>query len=568
MSLDYITNIKALDIFKDMDFNYSECNSTTSVFESDSNIHPYPAKLVPNLVHDLLKKFSEIKDINLVLDPFVGSGTVALESKVLGFDFYGSDLNPLAVLLAKTKSLTIDDTSYIKKRLIDFAEILIQNENNGHLYTIINFININYWFKKENITQLSYLKHSIDAFLKKTSTKYKETFGLVLLTAFSATIRESSLTRNDEFKLYRISPKDIEEFKIDSVRAFKNNVNNLLKMIKEVNFAFKKTTKSNICLCNAKDLKYLENKKVSIVLTSPPYGDSRSTVSYGQFSRLSLQWTSDLIKKYIGIDVPNDNCDEYLLGGKYSKQTEFDSIRQETIMKSNTLSELMRDIDEITSVELANLQVGRKVLEIIANDLQDNKINISVIEKNRLLSSLIKERIRLYIFRAINKQGKFDTKRVKKLAQIYTENFIKDLTFGKPKKRFRKIIVLKRIICFVNDTILRKINSLPRRKKEVQKFFVDLYEVVVQTDKVIEDDGIQAWVVGHRTVLGCIKVKMADILLEWFDALGYKRVALIDRKYHYKRLPHHINSTFTRSKEIKTMEQEHILIVRKHIQIN
>ena len=31
-------------------------------------------------------------------------------------------------------------------------------------------------------------------------------------------------------------------------------------------------------------------KSIHLVVTSPPYGDSKTTVAYGQFSRLSLQW--------------------------------------------------------------------------------------------------------------------------------------------------------------------------------------------------------------------------------------------------------------------------------------
>lgn len=67
------------------------------------------------MVRDLIKKVMSIKSIKTVLDPFVGSGTTALESKYLGLDFWGSDLNPLAVLLSKTKALTIDNTNYTKR---------------------------------------------------------------------------------------------------------------------------------------------------------------------------------------------------------------------------------------------------------------------------------------------------------------------------------------------------------------------------------------------------------------------------------------------------------------------
>ena len=58
----------------------------------------------------------------------------------------------------------------------------------------------------------------------------------------------------------------------------------------------------------------IKENSIDCIITSPPYGDSRTTVAYGQFSRLSAQW----------IDVfenPNDasGVDNALLGGKASK---------------------------------------------------------------------------------------------------------------------------------------------------------------------------------------------------------------------------------------------------------
>jgi DNA modification methylase len=41
---------------------------------------------------------------DLVLDPFVGSGTTAVESMLLGIDFLGIDISPLCVLIAKVKT--------------------------------------------------------------------------------------------------------------------------------------------------------------------------------------------------------------------------------------------------------------------------------------------------------------------------------------------------------------------------------------------------------------------------------------------------------------------------------
>ena len=58
-----------------------------------------------------------------------------------------------------------------------------------------------------------------------------------------------------------------------------------------------------------------------LAITSPPYGDSPTTVAYGQFSRLSAQW----------IGLPDIKVDRVSMGGKASDGTLPDSPATEPI---------------------------------------------------------------------------------------------------------------------------------------------------------------------------------------------------------------------------------------------
>jgi|GEM_PF-1653058 len=546
---------------RNMNLDYADKNNVTSLFISEGIIHPYPAKAVPDMVHDLMCKLKGMYDIKTVLDPFVGSGTVALESKILGLDFYGSDLNPLAVLLARTKSLTIKNTPYIRTKLDEFISNLNKIEENEILYVIEDFKNIDYWFKEENIKQLSYIKRCIDIFLKNSSNRYKKALSLIVLTAFSATVRESSLTRNDEFKLYRLSPADVDKFEANSREIFAGRIKKLLGMIQDVNAVFEKDTVSEIFLSNAKDMSYMENVKVDLILTSPPYGDSSSTVAYGQFSKLSVQWMADLMKKYLKIDMVSENCDEYLLGGRHSVSTYKDKCFNEIINYSKTLSQLMDDARRLIKEEVGELRLASERLLQFQKQLFNSKILL----EDPILSNIIRERIRLYVYRNINKDIKMSKKQIKSLTINETNSIISDLMNKSSDKYNKRVELVQTLLPKITETINRKIHYLPKREKEVLHFFVDIYQVLQESNKVISDEGIQVWIVGHRTVLGNIEVKMVDILLEWFEHMGYTKVALIKRNYHFKRLPHHINSTVTRTKEVKTMMEEHILIVKKSI---
>lgn len=64
--------------------------------------HTYPARLHPEIARSLLADLARTKDV--LLDPFVGSGTVLVEGRIFGTETYGVDANPLAVHLARLKA--------------------------------------------------------------------------------------------------------------------------------------------------------------------------------------------------------------------------------------------------------------------------------------------------------------------------------------------------------------------------------------------------------------------------------------------------------------------------------
>ena len=76
---------------------------------------------------------------------------------------------------------------------------------------------------------------------------------------------------------------------------------------------------------------------VDLVITSPPYGDSRTTVAYGQFSRLSLQWLDlNYSNQSDTVDI-----DKTLLGGK-----PYCNKQQWALLGSQTLTETLGRIAE------------------------------------------------------------------------------------------------------------------------------------------------------------------------------------------------------------------------------
>ena len=73
----------------------------------------YPAMMVPKMQREILEVcLSQLENEHpILLDPFAGSGTILVEGMLQGLDIVGIDVNPLAILLCKTKTTIINPES-------------------------------------------------------------------------------------------------------------------------------------------------------------------------------------------------------------------------------------------------------------------------------------------------------------------------------------------------------------------------------------------------------------------------------------------------------------------------
>ena len=76
-------------------------------------IYPYKGKFHPQMIRALLNILKVEKDEN-VLDPFIGSGTTAVEAQLMGINCIGRDVSPLCVLQSKVKTESIQAIDRIK----------------------------------------------------------------------------------------------------------------------------------------------------------------------------------------------------------------------------------------------------------------------------------------------------------------------------------------------------------------------------------------------------------------------------------------------------------------------
>lgn len=271
-------------------------------------IHPYPARMIPQIARRLIERYSKPDDT--ILDPFCGSGSVLAEAKILGRKSVGIDVNPLACLIAKVKTTPIDPRvlehywNWISKKLKEPINPKIPN-----------FFNLEYWFKEKTIKKLSILKEVLSQIENKDIRDF-------FYVCFSKTVIDVSLCRSKEYKLYRMSEDEIKKFNPDTFKEFERNVKKGIKGMKE--YFEKATNKPAIIMLGDSRYLPLEDKSVDLIVTSPPYGDSKTTVAYGQFSRYPALW--------IGFDEKLvRSIDKISIGGN-RKKPDFHSETLEKIL--------------------------------------------------------------------------------------------------------------------------------------------------------------------------------------------------------------------------------------------
>ena len=193
------------------------------------------------------------------------------------------------------------------------------------------------------------------------------------LVVFSETVRFVSNSRNNEFKLYRLDAKKLEEWNPNVFSEYKEyalrNIEGNKKFFEKVK-SNKKIIKHIYNESSMNLSKIVSNEKFDLLITSPPYGDSKTTVAYGQFSRLSLQWLD------LNTEIELNQLDNIMLGGKVEKEIQANKILNR--LQSKTLIEIYNKIKENDDFK------EKRALEVVQffSDIDVTLSEVSKVMKN------------------------------------------------------------------------------------------------------------------------------------------------------------------------------------------
>lgn len=268
------------------------------------NYHRYPAKFIPQLVEKLIDEYISGEEAH-INDPFMGCGTTIVTALSRGFKASGTDINEIAYLITKVKSIPIDP-DYLDRRIKQFLSTL--NSLAGPQKSFFDreirpvipkrhIDRINYWFTEETKIELGRILGVIYG-------EQDETVRNFFLVSFSHVLKNCSIW------LQR-STKPTRDFRKKPAKPHKVLIRQLKKMQKGNNAFYNVVSPRvrenldeylNVKSGDATEQPVPDNT-VDLIVSSSPYVTSYQYADLHQLSTIWLDLANDLTeykRRFIG----------------------------------------------------------------------------------------------------------------------------------------------------------------------------------------------------------------------------------------------------------------------------
>lgn len=240
-------------------FQIIQKNRTRSVNQYLTHwIYPYKGKFHPQMIRALMNIIG-LGQGDTVLDPFIGSGTTAVEAQLLGINCIGIDISPLCVLQSKVKTESIDVLPQIGEWKEEVAKRLKPSLFNLEGKTIDDTINL------------------------IPDEKVKNFYKMAKLVAISDNARRGREFSNAFLK---------------NLEMMISSVSDYVEIVEKLNL---KLGKMDIKIGDSRALP-LEKESTDGIVTSPPYSIALDYVSNDAHALKELGYNpSEIKEEFIGV---------------------------------------------------------------------------------------------------------------------------------------------------------------------------------------------------------------------------------------------------------------------------
>lgn len=257
--------------------------------------HRYPAKFIPQLVRRLIETYSVPGD--RIGDPFLGSATTGVEALRAGRFFWGSDINPVALLISRAKCTPLPPEILEKtwKQLEGSLRRVPRlgrrglTEEEKRVICSIRLVGataeerLTYWFPQE-------YQHMLATVFSRIEGIENQALQVFFLCAFSNILRNCSIWLSGSTK----PQKDLQKRLADPVEEFCKQVHSMIKR----NALYWHDLQASLldpetiaqrCHIDFDDVRTLSlaDQSLDLLVTSPPYA---TCYEYSEMHQLSQLW--------------------------------------------------------------------------------------------------------------------------------------------------------------------------------------------------------------------------------------------------------------------------------------
>jgi len=310
--------------------------------------HRYPAKFIPQLVRPIIETYSEAN--NLIGDPFLGSATTGVEALRAGRRFWGSDVNPVALLISQAKCSPLEPRKleklwdhfdkqiellpHIGRRPLTKAEkVVIREIDIAHASDRERLV---YWFPASHTAAL-------DSLLQEILDLSGKQVRIFFLCAFSNILRRSSIWLSGSTK----PQKDLGKVLSDPIETFRLQVKDMLRrnllywndLLKTGILPQSLSEQYQLALKDARHLP-LESGSLDLLISSPPYA---TCYEYTEIHQLTQLW----LEQYQLI--PSNQWRRICIGSKYISARQTQVEQNTNLTGSSTADKALSKLENLSA---------------------------------------------------------------------------------------------------------------------------------------------------------------------------------------------------------------------------
>lgn len=354
------------------------------------SFHRYYGKLIPAIPRTYIREFTKIGDT--VFDPFSGSGTTALEAKFNDRNFFGFEINPLSVSMARVKT-GIYDLKILNNIYISLKENC-ESDNNEVLENEIPYcINRDHWFKGYVQRDMAIIQRNIYSTINNMNIEQKDKYIEFCLASLSAIVKNvSNADTATVFPGISKRIRALEEQGKNEKDVFGTYFRGLKKRIKYYEELVNHHSNIDIILRDSSDTNVEQYRgKADLIVTNPPY---ISSVRYAETMKLELYWMgvinntneyNDLSKKIIG----NDKIEKKLYSEKRLTNYEYiNEIIEYLYPIDQKNARVVYDFFTLMENVISNMSIILKPGKKVVMKISDSKIRKYKVETGYLLTKI------------------------------------------------------------------------------------------------------------------------------------------------------------------------------------